>query len=201
MPEAATTIKRDIVAIGASAGGIESLSRLLHALPRQLPASVLVVLHRVPGATSHLPEILARATELDVVVPREADTLRHGACFLSDADRQLTVGTGCQIHFLPDGFYRAHNIDALFTSLAVNAGRRTIGVVLSGLLQDGAFGLKLIKDAGGAVLVQCPEEAAYDDMPLNALKLDGPIDFVGPVEALAQEICRLTGSNLPAAIS
>jgi two-component system chemotaxis response regulator CheB len=76
-------------------------------------------------------------------------------------------------------------------------GSRTIGVVLSGVLKDGTFGLKAIKEAGGVALVQSPEKAAYPDMPRSAIK-HTDIDLVGPVGVLAAEICRLIGQE-PAA--
>jgi chemotaxis response regulator CheB len=94
---------------------------------------------------------------------------------------------------MPDHFYRSHNVDALFNSLARNAGRRTVGVILSGHLKDGTQGLKAIKEAGGAAFVQSPEEALHPDMPKNAIIHDGQIDLVGPVSKLAQEICRAVG--------
>jgi chemotaxis response regulator CheB len=83
---------------------------------------------------------------------------------------------------LADGFYRSHSIDALFSSLAHHAEARTIGVILSGLLKDGTFGLKAIKEAGGIALVQDPDEAAYPEMPRSAIKSDGAIDLVGPID-------------------
>jgi chemotaxis response regulator CheB len=79
------------------------------------------------------------------------------------------------------------------SALARHAGKRTIGVILSGLLKDGSFGLKAIKEAGGMVLVQNPAEAAYAEMPQSAIRYDGPVDLIGPIDALATEICRLTG--------
>jgi two-component system chemotaxis response regulator CheB len=108
------------------------------------------------------------------------------------------LGPDLRVHLLPNGFYRAHNIDALFCSLARRAGSRTIGVVLSGLLKDGTLGLKAIKEAGGVALVQSPGEAAYPDMPRSAIEHNGDIDLVGPVGELAAEICRLVGQE-PAA--
>jgi two-component system chemotaxis response regulator CheB len=94
-----------------------------------------------------------------------------------------------------DGFYRGHSIDALFCSLARHAGARTIGVILSGLLKDGTFGLKAIKEAGGVALVQSPKQAAYPDMPQSAIAHDGPIDMVAGVDEIAAEVCRLVGSH------
>lgn len=181
----------DIVAIGASAGGVEALRDLLRQLPRDIPAAILIVTHRPIGYRSHLAQVLSRKDHLHVVVPREGDVLRPGVCFLGTAEDHLTVGPGLRVRLIEDGFYRGHNIDALFNSLAQHAGPRTIGVILSGMMKDGTLGLHAIKAAGGVALVQTPEEAAYSSMPQSAIRYDGPIDFVGPIKALANEICRL----------
>jgi two-component system, chemotaxis family, protein-glutamate methylesterase/glutaminase len=180
----------DIVAIGASAGGLEALEKLLLQLPPELPAAIVVVLHRPVERISYLREILARLTKMPVVIPEEGERLRHGTCYLGLPDRYLTVGPNASAHLLPDGFYRGHCIDALFQSLARHAGSRTIGIILSGTLKDGSLGLRAIKEAGGLTLVQSPEEAAYPDMPQNAIDYDGTIDFIGPIDAIADEICR-----------
>jgi two-component system chemotaxis response regulator CheB len=187
-----------IVAIGSSAGGLEAICALLRQLPHDLPAAILVVTHRPPVRISHLQEVLSRCTNVSVVVPREDAVLRPAVCFLGTPDLHLTVGPALRLHLLPDAFYRTHNIDALFCSLALHAGKRTIGVILSGLLKDGTFGLKAIKEAGGTALVQSPEEAAWPDMPRNAIENGGPIDFVGPIDALAREIRRLVDHSSPA---
>src|SRR5262245_45184413 len=122
----------DVIAIGASAGGVEALSELLSELPPALPASVLVVLHRPVERESHLREILSRVSNLPVVIPREGELMEHGVCYIGEPNRHLTVGTDMRLHFLVNGFYRGHNIDALFCSLSRNAGKRTIGIILSG---------------------------------------------------------------------
>jgi chemotaxis response regulator CheB len=139
-----------------------------------------------------LRRILARRSNLPVVAPHEGESLRHGICYVGDPDKHLTLGPHSHLHLLPDDFYRAHSIDALFWSLARHAGSRTIGVILSGLLKDGSFGLKAIKEAEGMVLVQSPEEAAYREMPQSAIKY-GPVDVIAPIDLLAAEICRLAG--------
>jgi two-component system, chemotaxis family, protein-glutamate methylesterase/glutaminase len=183
----------DIVAIGASAGGVEAISELLSWLPRDLAAAVLVVLHRTPAQPSQLQSILSHKARLNVVIPKEGDRLDYGVCFVGTPDRHLTVGPGLRLHLVPNHFYRSHNIDVLFGSLARNAGSRTIGVVLSGLLKDGTLGLRAIKEAGGMAVVQSMEEAAYPDMPRNAIKHDGAIDLIAPVSEIAAHIVRLTG--------
>ena len=182
-----------IVAIGASAGGIEAASRLLGALPRDFPAAVLLVLHRTPDSSSQLARVIAFKSALPVEIAQEGTVLRHGVCYIAPTHGHLTIVPELTIHLLANGFYRGNSIDMLFSSLARCAGPRTIGVVLSGMLKDGALGLKAIKDAGGAGLVQEPAEAIFPDMPRNAIATDGAIDFVGPVEMLAQEICRRVG--------
>jgi two-component system chemotaxis response regulator CheB len=181
-----------IVAIGASADGVEAISTLLRDLPSTLKAAVLVVLQRPPEYLSSLPELLSRSTQLHIVVPKEGERLREGFCYVGTPGSHLTVGPDMRIHLLEDGFYRSHNIDALFQSLAQHAGPRTIGVVLTGVLKDGTLGLKAIKHGGGVALVQSPEQASYPDMPRNAIRHGGNIDLVGPIHKLAIEICRLT---------
>jgi chemotaxis response regulator CheB len=156
---------------------------------------VLVVLHRPTERTSFLPGILARLTGMRIVVAQEGESLEHGACYLGEPDSHLLIGPGPRFHLLPDHFYRAHNIDALFQSLAHHAGPRVIGVILSGMLKDGSLGLKAIKEAGGLAMVQSPDEALFKDMPQSAIEHDGVIDFIGPIDALAEEICRAVGAD------
>ncbi len=186
----------DIVAIGASAGGVEALSNLLHALPADLPAAVLVTLHRPVECESRLHHILGRVSRLPVVVARQGEQLRPGKCYLGSPYRHLTVGPGLVANLVSDGFYRGHNIDLLFSSLARNGGRRAIGVILSGLLKDGTQGLVALKEAGGKALVQSLAEARFDDMPRSAIAFDGVIDKIAPIGELAHEICRLVHSNV-----
>ena len=185
----------NILAIGASAGGIEALTALLKALPHNLPIAVLVVLHRPSETASRLPQILARESGMRVIVAQGGEEPQRGTCYIGTPDRHLLMGPDHRLHLLADGFYRCHNIDALFASLAHYAGERTIGVILSGMLKDGSMGLKAIKDAGGVALVQSPSEATHPDMPKNAITYDGPVDFVGPVMQLANEIRRRTSQT------
>lgn len=185
--------KLDIVAIGASAGGLAAISKLMALLPDDLAACVLVVLHRSPDFVSHLSYILAQTTKLRVFVPRGGEELKPGLCLVAPTKHHMTIGPDHRVHLLADSFYRAHNIDALFSSLAHHAGRRTIAVVLSGTLKDGTLGLKAIKEAGGIALVQSPEEAEYPEMPRSAISYDGPVDCVGSIDVLAKRIAMLVG--------
>jgi len=126
---------RNIVAIGASAGGIEAICRLLKVLPRDMPASVLIVLHRPIETPNHLREILSGNCSMPVIVGHEGQVLRPGVCYLGEPSRHLTIGPDFRIHLLPDHAFRSSNVDALFFSLARHAGQRTIGVVMSGMLR------------------------------------------------------------------
>jgi len=131
------------------------------------------------------------ATNGHIAVPNTGQgTSCRKYCYVGLPNRHLTVGPGARIHLLADGFYRAHSIDALFESLARHAGPRTIGVILSGLLKDGSLGPRALKEAGGVALVQRPEDASFKEIPENAIEHDGPIDLIGSVDAIADEICR-----------
>jgi two-component system chemotaxis response regulator CheB len=180
-----------IVAIGGSAGAIDALSKLLGLLPPGLPAIVLATVHRRVYAESHLKEILGRHAHMRVVIPEDGGLLTPGTCYIGYPNSHLTVGPGLRARFVADGFYRAHNIDALFTSAARHGRERVIGVILSGMSSDGAQGLVAIKEEGGTALVQSPAEALWDVMPLSAIQNDGRIDLVGTITEIAHEIRRL----------
>ena len=188
-----------IVAVGASAGGVEALQKLLKNLPSSMPAILLVVLHRPLHMESRLADVLARHTKMPVCIAEENTKPKPGVCYVGRPDQHLVFGSDGRLHLLKDGFYRAHNIDALFNSLAMNAPKRSITVILSGLRKDGALGMRAVKDAGGMTLVQSPIDALHPEMPANAIAFDGPIDFIGTAEELATRLVKLiTGGGLPA---
>jgi chemotaxis response regulator CheB len=182
---------RDIVAIGASSGGIEALGALLSELPPDLDTVILIVLHRPANRASYLREILARKCAMPIEVAKHRQRLRHGVCYIGEPSQHLTVRPDLHADLLPDHRYTTRNIDPLFASLARHFGPRSIGVVLSGQLDDGTRGLVALKNAGGIALVQSPKEAAYAGMPRSAIEFDGPIDLIAPVSELAHEIVRL----------
>jgi two-component system chemotaxis response regulator CheB len=184
----------NVVAIGGSAGALPAVKKLLAALPIQFHAAIVLCVHRPVERESAMAAILARAGHCPVVIPRHGEHLKPGICYLGHPNTHLAVGPGLVAQSVHDGFYRAHNIDLLFSSLARNAGPRTIGVLLSGYAKDGVEGLRAIKEAGGKAFVQSPSEAEVDTLPRNALSYDGSIDMVAPVAELAAEIARLTGS-------
>jgi two-component system chemotaxis response regulator CheB len=171
---------RDIVAIGASAGGVEALSFLAKNLPRDFPATVLVTVHLPSEGSSVLDEILDRSGPLPAVFANDNDPLRTGHIYVAPANRHLIVDDD---RLLLGHGSRENNsrpaIDPMMRSAAVCCGPRTIGVVLTGTLSDGASGLWAIDQCGGITVVQDPSDAEFSDMPTNALNRVKPDHVVG----------------------
>lgn len=162
---------RDIIVIGASAGGIEALQQLLRGLPDDLDASILVVLHTSGHAESLLPQIMQRASKLHVRHPRDGDHMRKGSVYIAPPDYHMIV-EGNLIRVIPGPRENLHRpaIDPLFRSAAASYGRRVIGVILTGLLDDGTSGLMVVRARGGEAVVQDPATAMFSSMPQSALE-------------------------------
>lgn len=169
-----------VVAIGGSAGSINSLMAILAALPSDFAAILLVAIHRRYGRKSLLPAILRRSIRLKVVEIFDSATLETATVYISEPSEHLSLcGNGYHARLLPDPdrLRRNQSIDELFISLAEVAGASAVGVLLSGLLCDGTEGLRAIKRAGGITIVQDPADAKYEAMPANALRAVA-IDYV-----------------------
>ena len=197
---------RDIVVIGASAGGVEALRTLLASLPADLPAAIFIVLHLWPGGTSFLPEILGRATAFKARHAADGEPIERGHVYIAPPDLHLFVNRGSVAVLKGPRENRCRPaINPLFRSAAVAYGPRVIGVVLTGTLDDGAAGMWTIKQAGGKALVQHPADVAFPDMPQNTLdtvQVDHcvPLAQIGGVlNRLCRERIQLNGmSPLPA---
>ena len=160
-----------VVAIGASAGGVEALQALVAGLPKGLPAVVLVVLHIPRQAPSALPGILDRAGPLPAVAAKHGMPARAGTIYVAPADHHLLIcGGHLELSVGPTENGHRPAIDPLFRSAAVAFGSGAIGVVLSGARDDGAAGLAEIVRRGGQAVVQDPNEALHRSMPASALE-------------------------------
>jgi two-component system chemotaxis response regulator CheB len=189
-------VQRDVIVVGASAGGVQALQGLVAQLPPELPASVVVVLHLMSAGTSVLHNILDRAGPLPVTQARTGEELERGHIYVAPPDFH-TLLRGSAIHLSAGPRENGHRpaIDPLFRSAARAYGPRVIGVVLSGTLDDGTDGLRLIKQRGGAAVVQDPDDAAYGDMPENAIRYVGP-DRIVPLAEMGAVLFELIDAPL-----
>jgi two-component system chemotaxis response regulator CheB len=184
-------ISRNVIVVGASAGGVETLIALFGRLPADLEAVVAVVLHRSRVHQSRLAEVLGRRAALAVRDARQGERPVPGTIYLAPSDRHLLFEAD---HLRVDGGPREHHtrpaVDPLFVSAAQAFGPRVVGVVLTGTGDDGVHGLIAIKAAGGLSLAQDPQEARYATMPLNAITRDR-VDAALPVGDLALTLAAL----------
>jgi two-component system chemotaxis response regulator CheB len=146
--------RRDLIVIGASMGGVEALSRLLERLPADLPASLFVVLHTADHSPALLAQVLGRNSSLPVRTAVEGERFSAGNVYLAPPDCHLILGHD-HVHVRrgPRENGARPAIDPLFRSAAANGTTRVIGVLLTGLLNDGTAGLQAIKRCGGLAVV------------------------------------------------
>ena len=183
--------KRDIIVIGASAGGVSALEVLVKTLPKDFSGSVFIVMHIPAFSPSRLSDILNRAGSLPVEQPVDDQKVERGKIYVATPDHHLLVEDDHVIvrkgpkenRFRP-------SIDALFRSAAYVYGARATGVVLTGALDDGTSGMWMISRKGGKVIVQDPEEAAYPEMALNVMQYV-KADYCLPIAEIGGILTRL----------
>ena len=167
--------KRDIVVIGGSAGSGAALQRIMADLPADLPASLLVATHVPTQSSGYLAEMLDRAGPLPAAQAVDGQPIERSHVYVAAPDRHLLLVNGTiRLGDGPRENMTRPAIDPLFRSAALSYGARAVGVVLSGMLNDGASGLWAIKSRGGTALVQHPLDAQADQMPLAALEAVEP---------------------------
>lgn len=181
----------DVVAIGASAGGIEALHVVVEALPVDFPAPVLIVQHMDPRHRSMLAGLLARRCRLRVKQATNGEPIESGTVYIAQPDAHLLVRDGRllltdtrQVHF------SRPSIDMLFGSVADAYGDRAISVILSGSGVDGADGTRAVKAKGGTTIAQSPATAAHAGMP-QAARATGCVDVTLPLEEIGAAIVNL----------
>ena len=190
-------VGRDLMVVGASAGGVEALQGLVRLLPADLPAAVFVVLHTTSENPSALPSILSRAGPLPAVHARDGDAVRHGRILVAPPDHHLLLDRGSvRVIIGPRENRNRPAVDPLFRSAAYAYGPRVIGVVLSGMLDDGTAGLRAIKTRGGVAVVQDPKEALFAGMPRSAIE-NVDVDHCLPIAAIAPLLARLSREPVP----
>lgn len=182
---------RSIVVIGTSAGGVEALTKLADQLPAGFPAAVLAVIHLAPFEPSHLDEIVGRSSRLKTCLGRQGQRIKTGSIYLAPPDQHMVVEDH-QIRLTrgPHENRVRPAVDPLFRSVAVTYGPQAIGVVMTGALDDGTAGLLAIKRCGGIAVVQDPEDAAYPDMPRNAMAAV-TVDYSVPLHGMAEILATL----------
>jgi two-component system, chemotaxis family, protein-glutamate methylesterase/glutaminase len=168
---------RDIVTIGGSAGSLDAFRQIVECLPPDLPAAVFIVMHLSPRARSYLADILAKSSSIPVSQVADGDRIEHGRIYVCPPDRHLLIAQD-HVHLTrgPKEGLQRPSINVTFRSAAVNCGARVIGVLVSGLLDDGAAGIWEIAQYGGTTIVQNPSDAPFPSMPLNALQ-DAAVDY------------------------
>lgn len=181
----------DIIVIGASAGGVETLSRLVSDLPGDLPAALFIVLHIPPDSPSLLPSILNRHSQLKALHPDDNTPIERGYIYIAPPNNHLIIeGNNVRIIRGPRENRHRPAVDPLFRSAAYTYGSRVIGIILSGALDDGTAGLLAIKRQGGLAVVQDPKEAFYTGMPSSAIQ-NVNVNYICPVGEMGFLLQRL----------
>jgi two-component system, chemotaxis family, protein-glutamate methylesterase/glutaminase len=185
---------RDIICVGASAGGVEALQKLVAALPANLGASVFVVLHIPPFQQSRLAEILDVAGPLPAAIAKDGEPIVKGRIYVASPDHHLLLERGslAVIKGPKENRFRPA-IDPLFRSAAQHHPKRAIGVLLSGLLDDGTAGLWALKRAGGTTIIQDLTDAIFPDMPRNASQ-EVEIDHTATAAGMGSLLTRLSAA-------
>lgn len=188
-------MNHDIVVIGASTGGIETLSAILTRLPATLSASIFIVQHTSPMSKGYLAQILNNLSELEVVEAKDNEPIKKGYVYVAPADYHLLIkDEHTKLVRGPKENRSRPAIDPLFRSAAASYTSRVIGVILSGALNDGTAGLLSIKDCGGIAIAQLPSDAICASMPQSAVD-NVELDYCLPALQIADKLIELVNQK------
>jgi len=185
-----------VIAIAASAGGLNALSVILSALPADFPAAIAIVMHLSPDHKSLLAEILKCRTPLDVRQAETGDVLCHSSVFVAVPNHHMFVLPGGIIEISSSTAEKVHfarpSAEPLFASVASLYKRNAIAVVLTGGDGDGSIGVSIVKENGGSVIAQDLATSQDFSMPQTAIET-GDVDFILPLEEIAPRLVELVG--------
>ncbi len=184
-------MNRNIIVIGASAGGVEAVPRLLSSLPASIPAAFFVTLHIPPHSESYMPRLITRSGLLPAEHACDGTPIQTGRVYVAPPDYHLLVDADViRLSHGPKENRHRPDIDPLFRSAAATYGERVAGVLLTGNLDDGAAGLREVQQHRGLTIVQDPQEAPYPEMPRSALQAIRP-DHCLPLKQIESLLARL----------
>jgi two-component system chemotaxis response regulator CheB len=187
--------KRDIVVVGGSAGSGAALKQLMRGLPKEFPGSLFITTHVPSTHPSYLAEMLAQSSGIPVLRAVDGQPVEPGCAYVASPDRHLLViDSTVRLGGGPRENMSRPAIDPMFRSAALSYGSRVVGVVLSGLLNDGASGLSAVKQVGGTAVVQHPLDAVEAEMPRAALEVV-QADHVARADELAEVLSDLARSD------
>jgi len=184
-----------LIAIGASAGGLQEILRVVGEAPDDFSASIVVATHRSATEENLLAEIISQNTRLSVVSAVDGDSLSCAHLYVGRGQDMITVeGRNIDINLDIENYRRLERINDLFKSVAETAGKNAVGVILSGSLSDGVDGLEAIKKVGGYCCVQHPEDAEFSSMPIHAIeRVD--CDFIGTAREIGVRLVELAAQR------
>ena len=181
-----------VVAIGASAGGLDAFQRLIENLSDDTDMAFVLLSHILRGSHSLLPEILSHSTKMPVILVTDETRLVANHIYVLPPDKLMEIRNG-SLHLVPRPREGVNNaIDHFLFSLAEDRASGSIGIILSGEGSDGALGIKILKEEiGGTTMAQEPSSAASQSMPINAIQIDH-VDHILSPEDIAHQLSSMS---------
>jgi two-component system chemotaxis response regulator CheB len=197
LPRAPCDEARCVIAMAASAGGLNALSVILAALPADFPAAIAIVMHVAPNHKSLLAEILDVRSPLVVRQARTGDVLCHSSVFVAPPNHHLTVLKGGVLELSSPSAAKVNHArpsaEPLFATVAEVYRKKAIAVVLTGGDGDGSMGVQIIKDHGGKVIAQDRPSSQDFSMPQSSIDT-GDVDFILPLDQIARQLIQMVAA-------